>query len=75
MKDNVNHPDHYTNGSVECIDAMKAMMTGSTASPILCAWWGLAFKYIWRWDKKDVPVEDLKKIIFYLNKMISELEK
>ena len=29
MKDNVNHPEHYTNGSIECIEAMKAMMEGS----------------------------------------------
>tara|TARA_X000001382_G_scaffold89141_1_gene63840 strand:+ start:1206 stop:1433 length:228 start_codon:yes stop_codon:yes gene_type:complete len=75
MKDNVNHPEHYTNGSIECIEAMKAMMEGSSVSPFIGDLWGNVFKYVWRWDKKGVPLEQLQKARFYLNKMISELEK
>lgn len=26
MMDNVNHPSHYNQGSIECIDALNAMV-------------------------------------------------
>ena len=33
--DRVNNPPHYTTGCIECIDAMEAMMQGSTVAPIV----------------------------------------
>ena len=30
MIDNVNHPKHYTQGGIECIDALKAATIGKT---------------------------------------------
>ena len=27
VRDMVNHPSHYTNGEIECIDAIKASMS------------------------------------------------
>jgi hypothetical protein len=64
MKDNINHPNHYTNhpSGIECIQITEHMN--------FCL--GNAIKYIWRADLKDSDIEDLKKAIWYLNR---ELEK
>ena len=67
--DNVNHPEHYTGGSIECIDAM-AETQGADAVKNFCVC--NAFKYLWRHEKKN-GVEDVKKAIWYLNKFV-ELE-
>ena len=64
--DVVNHPTHYTQGSVECIDAMKsAFGTAELAAYCKIA----AFKYIWRCERKN-GVEDVKKAIWYMNKYL-----
>lgn len=68
--DPVNHPEHYTSGSVECIDAMVASQgTGAVQQFCICN----AFKYLRRWKRKN-GAEDIKKAIWYLNKTI-ELEE
>ena len=69
VKDNVNHPPHYTNGSIECIDAMLSAF-GKEKVQHFCKL--NAFKYVWRADNKN-HAEDIKKAIWYLNKYI-ELE-
>lgn len=62
--DMVSHPPHYTNGSIECIDAMKAAFGDETvANFCICN----AFKYIWRHMLKNGRV-DIDKAIWYLNK-------
>lgn len=73
--DKVNHPTHYTTGKVECIVAMESMMDNSNVTPIMGNWWGNVFKYVWRWDKKGTPIEQLKKARFYLDRMIKRLEE
>lgn len=70
-KDNVQHPAHYTGGSIECIDAM-AETQGVEAVKNFCIC--NAFKYLWRHDKKN-GVEDVKKAAWYLNKFIELEEK
>lgn len=68
--DNVEHPAHYTSGSIECIDAMVETWGVETVKNFcICN----AFKYLWRHDKKN-GVEDVKKAAWYLNKFI-ELEE
>ena len=64
--DPVNHPDHYTSGSIECIDAMTETQ-GTEAVQHFCVC--NAFKYLWRWRGKN-GVEDIKKAAWYLNKAI-----
>ena len=64
--DVVNHPDHYTNGSIECIDAMVAAY-GKDRVAEYCVI--NAFKYIWRSEHKN-GLEDIKKAIWYLNKHV-----
>ncbi len=60
----VTHPSHYTQGNIQCIDAMESAF-GKEA---LATWCKLnAFKYIWRADHKNGK-EDIDKSIWYLNK-------
>ncbi|HBC8710051.1 TPA: DUF3310 domain-containing protein [Proteus mirabilis] len=58
MTDNVNNPPHYASGDIECIDAIKASMTKEAFLGYLK---GNIQKYVWRYEKKINPVEDLKK--------------
>ena len=72
MTDNVNHPSHYCQGKVECIDALEAATTGLQGIEAVCT--ANAIKYLWRWKHKN-GVQDLKKAIFYINYLINWLEK
>ena len=72
MTDNVNHPAHYRTGSVECIDAIKAALSREEFKGYLKA---AAIKYIWREDHKGRNIEDLKKSVWDLNRLIKELEE
>ena len=69
--DFVNHPSHYTQGGIECIDAMEAAF-GAHELATYCKI--AAFKYIWRCDHKN-GLEDIKKAVWYLNKYIELMEK
>ena len=69
--DNVNHPAHYTQGAVECIEAIKASMT---AQQFLGYLKGNAMKYMWRFQFKG-GVEDLKKARWYLDRLITEVDR
>lgn len=69
--DPVEHPSHYANSSIECWDAIKASMTHEAFCGYLK---GNVQKYIWRYEKKVAPVEDLRKAAVYLNKLIEEVE-
>lgn len=71
-KDNVNHPSHYTQGGVECIDALTAATVNLQGIEAVCT--ANAIKYLWRWKQKN-GVEDLKKAKWYIDKLISEEEK
>lgn len=68
-KDMVNHPPHYTQGGVECIDAIKAATEGLNGFEGYCT--GNAIKYLWRWKHKS-GVEDLKKADWYIRKLANE---
>lgn len=69
MTDNVNHPSHYTQGGIECIDAIKAATVGLTGIEAVCT--GNAIKYLWRWKYKN-GMEDLKKTQWYIDRLIQE---
>tara|TARA_R110002153_G_scaffold9816_1_gene39823 strand:- start:449 stop:802 length:354 start_codon:yes stop_codon:yes gene_type:complete len=69
--DPVESPVHYNTGSVECIEAIKASMSEAEFKGYLK---GNAMKYLWRYDYKGKPVEDLKKAQWYLNKLTEELK-
>ena len=61
----VNHPDHYNQGGIECIDAMVSAY-GKEAVENFCLI--NAFKYVWRNRDKN-GFEDIDKAIWYLNKV------
>jgi len=71
MNDAVNHPLHYTQGGIECIDAIKASMTMEEFRGCLK---GNIIKYVWRYENKSNPAEDLKKARWYLDRLIQEVE-
>ena len=60
----VNHPNHYNQGNIECIEAMISAF-GKEKVMAFCQC--NAFKYMWRSDEKN-GVEDIDKANWYLNK-------
>lgn len=70
-KDNVNHPSHYTQGKVECLDALESATIGKTGIEAVCV--ANIIKYLWRYEEKN-GLEDVKKAQFYLNRLLSTLE-
>jgi hypothetical protein len=70
-EDMVNNPSHYTYGKVECIEGIQESMTPE-AFKGYCK--GACLKYLWRYERKAKPLEDLKKAQWYLNKLIEGVE-
>lgn len=69
--DVVNSPEHYTSGSVECIDAMvETQGIEAVIGFCICN----AFKYLWRHNLKN-GIEDVKKASWYLNKAVQLYER
>ena len=67
--DMVDHPPHYQ-AEIECIDAIKA----ACGEHFVYHCTSTAMKYLWRWDSKAAPEQDLKKARWYINKAIKEVE-
>lgn len=72
VKDNVNHPSHYTQGKIECIDAIESATVNKTGLDAVCT--ANIIKYIWRCENKN-GLEDLKKAQWYLEKLIKHNEQ
>lgn len=64
----VEHPTHYCQGSIECIDALNAMVEGWD-DPVAAVLAWQTVKYIWRHPFKGKPLEDIRKAQFYLARM------
>lgn len=71
MSDNVNHPAHYTSGTIETIKVIQDKMTAEMFEGF-CV--GNVIKYVTRYRKKN-GVEDLKKARWYLDKIIETISK
>ena len=71
--DMVNHPKHYKakNGMevIDVIEAFTANLEGYEATHT-----GNVIKYICRWKEKN-GLEDLKKALWYLNRLIKNIEE
>ena len=67
----MNHPDHYTQGGIECKDAIKAAVTALGGYEGFLT--GNAIKYLWRWKLKN-GAEDLRKAVWYIHRLIDEAE-
>ena len=68
--DAVNHPAHYTQGGIECIDCIKAALGENFIGFLI----GNVIKYAYRYKHKN-GVEDLRKCKWYLEKAIEEVQK
>lgn len=66
MHDNVNKPKHYTQGKVECIDAIESATMGLMGIVAVCV--ANVIKYVWRFALKN-GVEDLDKADYYLQRL------
>ena len=69
--DMVNHPAHYTQGGIECIDCIKSATVGKVGIEAFCV--GNAIKYLFRYEEKN-GIEDVKKARWYIDRLIKELE-
>lgn len=67
----VDHPDHYNQGSIECIEALKACMTPEEYHGF-CS--GNVIKYVWRYRNKN-GIKDLEKAKWYLETLIKDIEE
>lgn len=70
-KENVNHPSHYTQGKFETIKVIEEFTKDLEGIEAFCI--GNAVKYLSRWPYKN-GVEDLKKAIWYINKVVERKE-
>ena len=68
--DPVEKPDHYTHGAIEAIEAIKASMPQGEFNGYIT---GNALKYLWRYDYKGKPVEDLRKCRWYIDRLITDM--
>jgi hypothetical protein len=66
QEDPVNHPSHYTDGEIECIDAIEAALTAEEFRGY-CK--GNNLKYTWR-ERHKGGTESLKKAQWYLDRII-----
>ena len=70
MNDPIN-PNHYKQGGIESIDAIKAFMDEKAFKGFLK---GNCQKYLFRYEQKN-GLEDLKKCQWYLERLIGVLEE
>ena len=72
MSDPVKAPAHYAgNGEIECKDALSSMFYGADSNllgPLAFDWYGCAFKYVWRFSRKN-GVQDIDKAIECLTEL------
>lgn len=69
--DMVNHPYHYNQGNIECIDCIKSAVTNKIGIEAVCV--ANVIKYLFRYEEKN-GIEDVKKARWYIDRLIKELE-
>ena len=70
--DVVNSPPHYKAGGIEAIEGIEASMGPEAYAGYLK---GNIMKYMWRYERKGKPIEDLKKARWYLDRLIGLRER
>jgi hypothetical protein len=73
--DRVSKPKHYSSQNdkypdLECIDSTKASMSPEGFKGYLK---GCVLKYMWRYEDKDDPKQDLEKAQEYLQRLLEEV--
>ena len=62
----INHPPHYNQGDIECIDAIEAALGPEDFQAYLR---GNIIKYAWRLKHKDTPYSNAMKAEWYASKL------
>lgn len=70
--DVINHPKHYTQGGIECIEAIEAALSPEEFRGFLK---GQIFKYNWRLGHKDEPAQEVGKLLWYGDRLQRHLIK
>jgi hypothetical protein len=70
VDDKIN-PSHYKTDTIECIDAIEAMLTPEEFIGFLR---GTIMQYDWRYPNKN-GIEDLNKSQWYRDKLLAKLKK
>lgn len=68
-QDDVKQPAHYTQGDMECIEAIRGMLGHN----VVYAYKANILKYVWRYEHKG-GVQDLEKALEYLE-MLAATER
>ena len=68
--DEIDKPKHYTQGKVECLDAIDSMFEESSRIDFYRS---QIVKYMWRLRDKGSPLKDAQKAQFYLDRLIQKL--
>ena len=63
--DMVNHPAHYTQGGIECIDCIKSAIVGKVGIEAFCV--GNAIKYLFRYEEKNGIVTIVVTLVINVN--------
>lgn len=70
--ESVTKMSYYNQGSIECIEAIKAALTQEE----FVGWLrGTIIKYQWRLGGKNSAIEDSNKTLYYLNRLVKELQE
>lgn len=70
--DMVEHPKHYAQGGIECIDALKAATVGKRGIEAVCV--ANVIKYLWRFEEKN-GIEDVRKAKWYIERLLKEMSE
>lgn len=69
VTDNVNHPPHYNQTGIECIEVLEQLAADGEDFRIINA-----IKYLWRHRHKG-GCEDLRKAVWYIERYVSSKEQ
>ena len=71
MSSDVDHPEHYTQGDVECIEAIDAAVADKP--PQEAVYVASILRYLWRYNRKQ-GATSLRKARWYLDRLIATVE-
>ena len=74
-EDMINRPPHYRFCGYELLKVIKAKLRESKMDAVQAGLWIQFIQYLFRFDIKGKPLDDLNKAKFYLNDLYKETEK
>ena len=71
-EDMINHPAHYTQEGIECIDCIGAVASSYSGEAAVCV--GNIVKYLYRSKHKN-GLEDLQKAKWYMDRLVEKTKE